>query len=271
MLGFNKVTTTKRRLSFLLLITFAFVSLFALRSLSWPQDIDFQRLWGVASVCLLGIAGILTIIKLVTRRKNKYVFIGVGFLGVALLEGYSLFVPLPSTALLWTLSQVFLSAYLLLSLKGWREKDVREEGLKPIVYISGAASALIVVVLVTLLPTFDPYNPIGIFGRPIELAPTLLFAAAAFGYYQKGYWEFKYFESWLVLSLLAAFFAQVAMSLSIAYFDGMYYLAIVLKNLGYLFALIGLLESTWAAFREVEAEKKYLAGKTKGEAYLRER
>jgi len=270
MLGFNKKTTTKRKLIFILFILTASLATIFLPYLSWPRDISFQNLWGVASVCLSGTAGILALIKLMTRKKNKYAFIAGGFLGVALIELFSLFSALPSTALLWMLSRILLSGYLLLSLKAWREGEGEQKGLKPRVYISAAISALLIITLVTLLPTYDPYNPMGPFGRPIELTAVVLFAAAAMGYYSKGYWEFKYFEFWLVLALLALFFGQIYMSLSQAYFDGVYYAAIILKNLGYLFALIGLLMSSWAAFREVEAEKKYLAGHTKGEAYLKE-
>ncbi|OGM15474.1 hypothetical protein A2V56_00760 [Candidatus Woesebacteria bacterium RBG_19FT_COMBO_42_9] len=269
MLGFNKKTTTRRRLTFIVFILGATLASFFLGSLSFPKNITFQNLWGVASVCLSGIAGILAIIKLVTRRKNKYVFIAVAFSGIALLEGYSLFVPLPLTSLVWMISRIFLAAYLLLSLKDWREGEGKQKSLRLRVYIAAAASTLIIIALFSLLPTYDPYNPIGPFGRPIELTAVILFGIAAIGYYTKGYWEFKYFEFWLVLSLIAAFFSQVYMSFSQTYFDSMFWGAIIFKNLGYILALVGLLESTWAAFREVEAEKKYLAGHTKGEAYLK--
>src|SRR3990167_414582 len=244
MLGFNKKTTTRRRLTFIVFILGATLASFFLGSLSFPKNITFQNLWGVASVCLSGIAGILAIIKLVTRRKNKYVFIAVAFSGIALLEGYSLFVPLPLTSLVWMISRIFLAAYLLLSLKDWREGEGKQKSLRLRVYIAAAASTLIIIALFSLLPTYDPYNPIGPFGRPIELTAVILFG-------------------------IAAFFSQVYMSFSQTYFDSMFWGAIIFKNLGYILALVGLLESTWAAFREVEAEKKYLAGHTKGEAYLK--
>lgn len=270
MLGFNKKTTARRRLIFVFFILGASLATLFLGNISWPKDISFQNLWGVASVCLAATAGVLALIKLMTRKKNKYAFIAGGFFGVAVIELYSLFSPLGPSALLWLLSKILLSGYLLLSLKAWREGEGEQKGLKPRVYVSAAVSAVLIIILVSLLPSYDPYNPMGPFGRPIELTAVFLFAATAIGYYSKGYWEFKYFEFWFLLSLVSAIFSQTYMALSQSYFDGIYWGAIILKNLGYLFALIGLLASSWAAFREVEAEKKYLAGHTKGEAYLKE-
>src|SRR3972149_8137344 len=104
MLGFNKKTTARRKLIFVFFILGASLATLFLGNISWPKDISFQNLWGVASVCLAGTAGILALIKLMTRKKNKYAFIAGGFLGVALIELFSLFSVLPSTALLWMLS-----------------------------------------------------------------------------------------------------------------------------------------------------------------------
>src|SRR3972149_5497584 len=223
MLGFNKKTTRRRRLTFIVFSALIFVSFFLLPKASWPKNLEFLRLWSVASFCIALVTGVIALIKLVTRKKNKYVFIAAAFLGVALLEGYSLFTSLSGTALLWMLSAILLSGYLLLSLKTWREGEGEQKGLRPRVYISGAVSAFLIITLVTLLPNYDPYNSIGIFGRPIELPAVLLFASAILGYYKKGYWEFKYFEYWLVVLVLSVLFVSLGISLSFDYFDSMFF------------------------------------------------
>jgi hypothetical protein len=270
MIGFSPKVIARRRIAIGLLVLTLLASYFLFRYLSWPKDSSFQVMLGTASFCLSSFVGVLAFIKFFTRKKNKYLFIGSGFLAVAILEGYSLFVSLQIGASLWTASRILLSAFLLLSLKGWREGEGEQKGMKPRVYISAAASALLIILAVTLLPSFNPYWNFLFLTRPLELPAAILFGLAAFAYWQKHYWKFKFFEFWFVLSLLAAFFAQFYMSLSWDYFDAMFNAGYILKIASYILALIGLMMSTFAAFKEVEAEKKIHQGYTKGEYYLKE-
>jgi len=271
MIGFNPKVIARRRISIVLLTLLLLASYFLFRSLSWPKDSSFQVMLGTASFCLSFFVGVLAFIKFFTRKKNKYLFIGSGFLAVAALEGYSLLVSSQIGASLWTASRILLSAFLLLSLKDWREGEGMQKGMKPRVYITAAASALLIIFAVTLLPSFNPYWRFLFLNRPLELPAVVLFGIAAFAYWQKHYWKFKFFEFWFLLSLLAAFFAQVYMAMSWQYFDAMFNAGYLLKIVSYLLALIGLLMSTYAAFKEVEAEKKIHQGHTKGEYYLKEK
>ena len=269
MIGFNPKVIAQRRITMTFTVLLLLASFFIFRLLSWPKDPGFQTMLGTASFCFSFFVGVLAFIKFFTRKKNKYLFIGSGFLAVAALEGYSLLVSMQIGASLWTASRILLSAFLLLSLKDWREGEGEQRGMKPRVYVSATASALLIILAVTLLPSFDPYWRFLFFTRPLELPAAVLFAAAAFAYWQKHYWKFKFFEFWFLLSLLAAFFAQIYMAMSWQYYDAMFNAGYLIKIVSYILALIGLMMSTYAAFKEVEAEKKIHQGHTKGEYYLK--
>lgn len=270
MIGFNPKVIAIRRVAIALTVLLLISLFFLFRGSSWPKDTSFQVMLGTASFCFSLFVGVLAFIKFFTRKKNKYLFIGSGFLAVGVLEGYSLLVSFQTSAVLWTASRILLSAFLLLSVKDWREGEGEQKGLKPRVYIMGTISALLIILAVTLLPSLDPYWRFVIFTRPLELPAALFFGIAAFAYWQKYYWKFKLFEFWFLLSLIAAFFAQVYMAMSGEYLDFMFNAGHVIKILSYVLALIGLMMSTYAAFKEVEAEKKILQGHTKGEYYLKE-
>ena len=229
---------------------------FPVNLFSWPPHPRIESIWGTSAFLLSAFVSMLAFIKFVTRLKSKYLFIASGFLGVAMLEGFSLVSSLSTGAFVWSASRFLLAAFLLLSLKSWREGEGEQKKLKPRVYISAGASALLMILTVSLVPNYNPYSPFFIFGRPMELLGVGLFAVAFFLYLSKGYWKTKYFEYWFLISLLAAIFSELSMALSFEYFDVRYNLANFLKNASYIFALMGLLMSSWAAFKEVEAGKQ---------------
>ncbi|OGM02183.1 hypothetical protein A2115_01580 [Candidatus Woesebacteria bacterium GWA1_41_8] len=269
MIGFNQQTIARRKLTMTIVVLILLASFFVLRAVPWPKDAVFQAMLGMASFSLVSFVAVMTFIKFFTRKKNKYLFIGSAFLGTAILEGYSLLTSSSVGATLWTTSRIFLSTFLLLSLKSWREGEGVQKALKPRVYISAVSSAVLIIAAVTLLQSFDPYWRFLIFRRPLEIPAALLFGIAAFGYWKKGYWKFKFFEFWFLLSLIAAFFAQIYMALSGQFTDAAFNTGYVLKILSYLFSLVGLFMSTYAAFEEIEAEKKIHAGHTSGAYYLK--
>jgi len=271
MIGFNQKTIATRKVIIAIVFFACLASYFLAGLIFWPKDFVFQSMLGTASFCLTVFIGVMAFIKFFTRKKNKYLFIGSGFLAVAALEGYSLFVSSQIGSALWTASRILLAAFLLLSLKGWREGEGMQKGMKPRVYITAAASALLIILGVTLLPSFDPYWKFLFFTRPLELPAAALFGIGVFAYWQKHYWKFKFFEFWFLLSLLTAFFGQVYMAMSGEYFDALFNLGYVIVIISYVLALIGLLMSTYAAFKEVEAEKQIHQGHTKGEYYLKEK
>lgn len=270
MIGFNqKVIAERKLITFILLILLISTGL-SLSLYFWPTGAVFQGMLGMAAFLLSSFVGLMAFIKFFTRKKNKYLFIGSGFLVASALEGYSLLLGQETGSTVWTATRILLSAFLLLSLKGWKEGEGIQKALKPRVWVTSFLSFLLIIAIVTLLPIYDPYWQFVIFNRPLELFAMLLFGIAALGYWHKGYWKFKFFEFWFVLSLISAFFGQAYMAMSANYFDSMFNGGNILKLLSYLFAMVGLLMSMYAAFREVEAEKKIHAGHTSGE-YLTKR
>ncbi|KKU10502.1 MAG: Sensory box histidine kinase [Candidatus Woesebacteria bacterium GW2011_GWB1_45_5] len=265
MTGFNQKVISERKLTVLVLLILLISTGFFFSLYSWYTDLIFQNMLTMASFLLSGFVGIMAFIKFFTRKKNKYLFIGSGFLVASFLEGFSTFVSFELGSTVWSAARILLGAFVLLSLKDWKEGEGIQKGLKPRVYISAAFSAVLIIGAVYLLPTYSPYWKFIIFSRPLELVAMALFGFAVLGYWQKGYWTFKFFEFWFVLSLITAFFGQAYLAMSANYFDSMFNVGNIFRLLSYLFTLVGLLMSTFAAFREIEAEKKIQAGYTSGE------
>jgi len=270
MIGFNPKVIAERKLTTLILLILFISSGYLFNLASWPRESGFPGMLGMASFLLSTFVGVMAFIKFLTRRKNKYLFIGSGFLAASIVEGYSLTVSLGLADTLWSAGRILLSSFLLLSLKDWKEGEGVQRVLRPRVYISAICSAVLIIAAVTLLPSFNPYWQFLIFSRPLEITAMILFGFAAFGYWQKGYWKFKFFEFWFVLSLLAAVFGQANMAMSLRSLDAMFYAGYMFKLLSYLFALVGLLMSNYAAYKEIEAEKKIHAGHTSGEWLTKE-
>jgi len=269
MIGFSPKTIARRKLAIIFLLILLVILYIPFNTISWSKELVFQAELATISFCLAGFVGAMAFVKLITRKKNKYLYVAAGFLGAGLLEGYSIVVSSGTDSALWIASRIFLSAFLLLSIKDWRE-DEAKKGIRPRVYIASVILVVLIIAAVSLMPSFNSYGQFLIFGRPLEVAAAALFGLTAFAYLRKGYWKFKFFELWFLVSLITAFAGEIYMSLSTEFLDAMFYSGYFLKILSYLSALVGLFLSTYGAFKEFEAEKKIHAGMTSGAYYLKQ-
>ncbi len=156
-----------------------------------------------ATATLLALmVGLIAFIRYYSKKNPTFLYIGVGFLGTALLEGYNTLITssLWSTSLIswgWLAARIFLSGFLVLSWLAWwhakrtpaKETEEKEEQthnrdeLK--LFISAELMMLACFVLLVFAPLPPAYYPNSLFGRPMEYIPAALFFVALIGYLMK--------------------------------------------------------------------------------------
>ncbi|MCZ6625256.1 MAG: GAF domain-containing protein [Deltaproteobacteria bacterium] len=257
-----------------------FLGYFLLRDSTWQGSTELHTLMEVAATLLALMVGISALVHFYSKKSNTFLFIGTGFLGTALLDGYHAIVtsqwfdqlwPSPPPHLIpwsWNASRSFLAVLMFLSWWAWR----REERLGAAGWISEKTVYSVVGVLTLVsfaffafFPLPRAYYPEFVFGRPEEFFAATFFLLALIGYLKKGFWKTDPFEHWVVLSLIVGVMGQAMfMSFSFTLFDTMFDLAHLLKKVSYIFVLTGLLISMYYLFRRAEeSAQEIYASKTK--------
>jgi signal transduction histidine kinase len=239
-----------------------------LQGSTWRSGPQFHTLLeAVATVLALAI-GVITLARFYARRFNVYLLVGTGFLGTALLDGYHALVtsPLFSAASRsaveelspwsWSASRTYLAGVMILSWRGWRrQRKLGESGRlsdRRVYAVVGSLMAASFLFFV-FAPLPRAYYPELFFGRPQELVPAFLFLVATLGYVTKQRDRRDAFETWLILSLIVSFVAQLlAISRSFQLHDAMFDLAHVLKIGSYGLVFIGLVVDVYRLFGRVE-------------------
>ena len=269
----------RRILTYLGLFVALFLGYVVLRDAAWRSSTQLHTLMEAIATFLALFVGVIALVRFYTKKINIFLFIGTGFLGTGLLDGYHALVtssffaekfPSAPSSLIpwsWTASRVFLSVSLWLSWLGWkRESRQGEPGRigEHTVYLTAGALTLASFLFFAFVPLPRAYYPELFFHRPEDLLPGFFFLLALVGYWRKGHWKFEYFEYWLVLSLIVGFLGQVQfMSFSGQLFDPMFDTAHLLKNFSYVFVLTGLLMNTYQLFRRAEESSQEIEATNK--------
>lgn len=271
--GFEKIAL-QRMVSYLLIGLSAAISHVAIRHLNWQSNASFHTAIETIVTSLSLLVGIMVMARFYAKRNNTFLFIGIGFLGTTLLDGYhtlvtaELFQPLMSPihkALLpwiWAASRQILAVCLFLSWLAWYlEPRIAKTTLTrkhAIYFFLGATLSIILITFLiihlrlTYIPDLNTY-------RPEAFLPTLFFLAALAGYLHKGKWKHNQFEHWLILSLILGIAGQLVFALqSGKSLDFAVDVAHVLKMASYLCILAGLLANTFMSFRHEEKRYKTL-------------
>ncbi len=217
--------------------------------------------------------GLIALVRFYTKKSNAFLYLGAGFVGTALLDGYHAVVtsqwfahvwPSPPAHLIpwsWNASRTFLSILLCLSLMAWREprggaRKVSENA----VLVGVGILAVACFIFFSFVPLPRAYYPELITGRPEEFVAAAFFGFALVGYWRKGAWRNNGFENWLMMSIIVGLASQaVFMPFSFGLFDAMFDVAHTLKIVSYACVLTGLLISMYAVFKQAEATSKALA------------
>jgi diguanylate cyclase (GGDEF)-like protein len=239
----------------------------ALRNASWKGDSELHTVAETIACGLALTAGSMALVRYYTKKDQKFLLIGSGFVGAALLDGYHAaitssilagYAPSSLSALTpWSgaTSRLFLSLLMLSRLFFWeKDGDVRLAHCREtVIYLVVASWTLISFLFFAFVRLSPPFLPQWYIHRPAELIPGALFAIATLGYISKGLWKSDLFEHWLVLSLILATASHVALPLNGALFDSMYFAGHLLKIVQYVLAVGGLYVSMYCVFRS-EAE-----------------
>jgi len=267
--------SSKRAKTYLMLPLILFVGTMAMRDSAWQGSTQLHTIMEVMATLLALIVGLVAVVHFYTKKNNTFLFIGSGFLGTVLLDGYHAIVtsqwfdllwPSPPPSLIpwsWNASRFFLSILMFMSWWAWR----REERLgatgrisEKAVYTVVGVLTLSCFVLFAFVPLPRAYYPELFFGRPEEFLAATFFLAALGGYLKKGSWKHEAFDHWVVLSLIVGFMSQAAfMSFSTHLFDTMFDMAHLLKKLSYVCVLTGLLISMYHLFRRADQSAQELS------------
>jgi PAS domain S-box-containing protein len=263
--------------------TVVFVAaMIVLQFLSWEGNGELHTIMEVGATILAAMVGALALIRFYSKKNSTYLFLGAGFIGTALLDGYHAIVtssffheiyPSPPESLIpwsWNASRTFLAVLMCLSWLAWRrERDHGEQGRVSEfrVYAATGIMALASFCFFAFFPLPRAYYPEFIFGRPEEFVAATFFAIALFGYVTKddnrrsssssvsalSDGTSSQFELWVIASLLVGFVSQAfVMSRSFALFDLPFDLAHALKLVSYFLVLTGLMIDVQHLFGQLE-------------------
>ena len=207
-------------------------------------------LLGMGAFFVAFISGVVALIKFYTRKKPKYFFVGLGLIGASVFD--FIFMILKNIGegtgiVSLNPSALFLSVVLFASLVfGYILRDLKPGWVKP-----GFLFQISAVVFCFLLGVFLWYFQ---FPKNTLLVISGLFFLFSFiGYYHKGTWNIKYFEQLLVTSLIILFLSQVLfLNFSQNQNDALYLASDAMRIFAYGLILVGLLMSTYNAFKVLE-------------------
>ncbi|MBI5394544.1 MAG: GAF domain-containing protein, partial [Verrucomicrobia bacterium] len=217
---------------------------------------------------LAAFAGVVALVRYYSRKDAAFLFIGVGFAGAALLDGYHSLVSSPgvashaaaqATPLIvwsWLASRTFLGLMLWLSAAA-SIAPVPGKGLAGVrdgvVYALGAGLVVVAVVVLAVVPLPAVRGWGAWLPRPQELAPAALFGLALSAYWRGGRWRLDVFQQYLVLSLMVGVAGQVGfMAFSRQTFDVMFDAAHACKLFSYGLVVVGSLASVLQLLRRAE-------------------
>lgn len=241
----------------------------------WRSSAELHTIMESLATLLAFMVGTMALINYYSKKERLFIIIGAGFLGTGFLDGFhaivtsTYFKPMMPSDLpslipwSWVASRQFLAVLMFLSWFIWWREDRSEAAVRISdrhVYVGTAIFTLVSFLFFIVVPLPRAYYPEYLLPRPEEFLPALFFLLALVGYMRKGHWRHNIFEHWLVLSLIVGFIGQAGfMSHSGTLFDYDFDAAHTLKNVSYIFVLIGLLSSMYTAFQHEENVIRELA------------
>ena len=260
---------TRRQISLAWLVGLVVVLIFSAAGFvltGWQWSPSFQAFVETVAASLALFAGIISLVRHRTHGDRTFLFIGVGFVGAALLDGFDAmriaaeFVPATegvnggmdaASDWCWLSSRLLLSTCLFLSLRTDSPPKQRRLFDRTILLVTGVLS----ITLLAAITWFDlpPLaNGNWWIPRPGELIPAILFALALRGYLRKRHWQRDAFESLLVCSLVMAILIQLIVAMTASRFSPSFNMAICLQVGSYVLVVIGSTVSISDTFAEVQ-------------------
>lgn len=253
----------KRRSAYAAIAMLLILGRLLLARSGWQGSVNSHVLMESVAATLALFVGVLALVRFYTKQKSTYFFIGIGFVGAGLLDTFHAWQILSFNNLLsptavlpqiwqWNASPIFLSILLAGSWIIWRRnKQLARTTRRQYVMIALVAFASLIIF--ALIPTPPLDDTAFLSGRVTAVFTTVFFLVALFGYLHKRAWHDDTFEHWVVIALIINVAAQgLFMSFTRVPFDALFDAALLLKQVGYLCVLVGLLSSIYAIFKESE-------------------
>ena len=252
-----------------LLVAVLFVGAAVLRAFPFDDNEARHVIWEFISTTLALVVGGLSLVRFYSKKQETFLFIGTGFLGTGLLNGYH---AVTTSALIggvttgletadgvawtWTASRMFLSMFLFCSvfLQSNRTDPERSHVSEFVVYLLATVLTTAFFLVFTFYPLPTAYYPDFVVWRPAEFIPATFFFAAWVGYLVRGEWRTEPFQYWLLISLMISVFLHgLYMAYATSEFDGIADAAHLLKIAANLSVLTGLMISVFVTFRSETA------------------
>lgn len=237
-----------------------------------PSTLQYHSFLEVIATLLALFISILAIVRYYSKKDDTIFFIGIGFLGTAILEAFhgiashtSLSSTTPPDIIFqfpwsWLAPRYFLSIFLVFSFLAWQFKG------KTFQFTSAKEKEYLFLSIALTVATFlffnyapilpQLYSLMGL-ARPLEIIPAIFFGTALIGYLYKGDWKHNSFEYCMVLSLLLNFISQAFyMPFSDVRFDLTADMAHYLKIISYIVVITGLLININQIYQKADAANR---------------
>ncbi len=256
-------STKKRAAAYTAVVLLLIIGRIFVDQSGWFGSPNLHMLMEFMAASLALFVGALALVRFYTRQNSVYFFIGTGFIGAGLLDAYHAMTTATTFDLLatdiftldfwqWNPSPTFLSLLMAGSWFIWQRKKRLGENTRQY-YLIVALVAAVSVVAFTIIPQPPIDASIYLPGRVMAILNTVFFLIALIGYLNKGEWRQDTFENWLIAALIVNVLAQgLFMYFAQMPFDPLFDAAVLLKLIGYLCVLVGLLTSMYTTFKEVE-------------------
>lgn len=259
-----------RTQGYLLFSLLLVVAALAMSKVHWVSSASVHTLMEGLATFMALVVGLISLIRYYSHAENKYLLVGIGFIGTALLDGFHGAVssiwfhesfPSELENLLpwsWLASRLFLSIMLMFSVIPWlsRRPPKTVGAFKAAhVYLLALLAIAFCYFYIAFVDLPQAYFAHSLVSRPEEWLPALFFSLALVGYLRQKAWNTVDIDHWMVFALITSIAAQVLfMEFSSQLFDSWFDVAHLLKQVSYLLVLNGLLISTYKTFRQLERE-----------------
>ena len=257
----------KRFIILIILVLLLIGSYVGFRGVSWQGTATTHTFWEGTAVFIAFFTSAMAYVRYYSQKHIFYLIMGVGFLGIALLDAYHAFVT----------SRYFVGSFisdlpvyvsrsegtprlffgLVLSVSSLSSYITRHQKGRPLkehhIYLLFLSLAIICLLIPLRLPNWQIYRPNFFLPRPQALVPALLLLPALFNYWRQQLWSRDVEQYLLILALLVGVINHsLFFSSSSQFFDTMFNIGHLLKDVSYLLVLSSLLISMFLTFQQAE-------------------
>ncbi len=259
----EKNSSKRRKIIYYLTFIFFFIIFILEFNSNRISDEQTHLLLEFTPIILSSIVGIMALVRYYTKKLDSYFYIGMGFIGASIFDGFHIIISSINNVLLFPsssdsfsglsflVSRTYLAIFITVSWLTWKRKWELNE--KRVFLISGIIIIFCFYYLTTIeLPPV--YYPDLLIHRPQDLIPSIFFILALIGILKKGKWKTDSFENWLVISIIIGILGQaVFMPFSEQLFDIMFDWGHILKITSNISVFIGLIINTFQLFKSAVA------------------